>query len=206
MVTASDNFYSRLVAWMKIILPLAALALLSTVFLISQHIDPTKSVPIATIDLAQRAQDQGATNAAFAGVTNSGDEIMVTAITARPDPDDPRLINAEDMTAELQLMSGAVVNVVSDHGTMHQNDLTATLAGNVVMTTTTGYDVRTDHLDARLDALFAESPGPVTGVGPPGDLEAGRMILTNNAETNMAELVFTDGVKLVYLPQPSEKD
>ena len=68
---------------------------------------------------------------------------------------------------------------------------------------TTGYEVNTDRLEARLDVLYAETPGEVTGKGPPGTLEAGRMILTENAETGTAHLRFTDGVKLVYQPQAS---
>ena len=203
-MATTDNFYSRLVAWMKIILPLTALGLLSTLFLISRHIDPTKSIPIAEIDLEQRAQDQGATNAAFAGVTGGGDEVMITAETARPSPDNPRLINAEDVTATMQLVSGTVVTVTSDRGNMDQSDLDASLIGNVNIDTTTGYKVTTERLDTRLDVLHAETPGPVSGVGPPGDLPAGRMVLTGDEETGQAHLVFTDGVKLVYTPQPSE--
>ncbi|KRS11281.1 hypothetical protein XM53_16995 [Roseovarius atlanticus] len=203
-MATTDNFYSRLVAWMKIILPLTALGLLSTLFLISRHIDPTKSIPIAEIDLEQRAQDQGATNAAFAGVTGGGDEVMITAETARPSPENPRLINAEDITATMQLVSGTVVTVTSDRGNMDQSDLDASLIGNVKIDTTTGYKVTTERLDARLDVLHAETPGPVSGVGPPGDLTAGRMVLTGDEETGQAHLVFTDGVKLVYTPQPSE--
>lgn len=203
-MATTDNFYSRLVAWMKIILPLTALGLLSTLFLISRHIDPTKSIPIAEIDLEQRAQDQGATNAAFAGVTGGGDEVMITAETARPSPDNPRLINAEDVTATMQLVSGTVVTVTSDRGNMDQSDLDASLIGNVNIDTTTGYKVTTERLDTRLDVLHAETPGPVSGVGPPGDLTAGRMVLTGDEETGQAHLVFTDGVKLVYTPQPSE--
>ncbi|MGK7753186.1 MULTISPECIES: LPS export ABC transporter periplasmic protein LptC [unclassified Roseovarius] len=203
-MATTDNFYSRLVAWMKIILPLTALGLLSTLFLISRHIDPTKSIPIAEIDLEQRAQEQGATNAAFAGVTRGGDEIMVTAETARPNPQDPRLINAEDVTAEMRLASGSVVTVTSDRADMHQSDLNASLIGDVHVDTTTGYKVRTERLDARLDVLYAETPGQISGTGPPGDLSAGRMVLTGDEETGAAHLLFTDGVKLIYTPQPAE--
>ncbi len=203
-MAATDNFYSRLVAWMKIILPLTALGILSTLFLISRHIDPTKSIPIAEIDLEQRAQEQGATNAAFAGVTRGGDEVKIAADTARPNPDDPRLINAEDVTAEMHLVSGSVVTVTSDRGDMHQSDLNASLIGNVNVDTTTGYKMTTERLDARLDVLYAETPGPVSGKGPPGDLTAGRMVLTGDEETGEAHLVFTDGVKLIYTPQPAE--
>jgi len=203
-MATTDNFYSRLVSWMKIILPLTALGLLSTLFLISRHIDPTKSIPIAEIDLEQRAQDQGATNAAFAGVTRGGDEVMITAETARPAQDDPGLINAEDVTAEMRLKSGSVVTVTSDRGAMHQSDLNASLMGDVHIATTTGYEITTERLNAKLDVLYAETPGKVSGTGPPGDLTAGRMILTADEKTGEAHLVFTDGVKLVYTPQPPE--
>ncbi|MDD9725339.1 LPS export ABC transporter periplasmic protein LptC [Roseovarius sp. SK2] len=203
-MAATDNFYSRLVAWMKIILPLTALGILSTLFLISRHIDPTKSIPIAEIDLEQRAQEQGATNAAFAGVTRGGDEVKIAADTARPAPDDPRLINAEDVTAEMHLVSGSVVTVTSDRGDVHQSDLNASLIGNVNVDTSTGYKMTTERLDARLDVLYAETPGQVSGKGPPGDLTAGRMVLTGDEETGEAHLVFTDGVKLIYTPQPAE--
>ena len=71
---------------------------------------------------------------------------------------------------------------------------------------TAGYDIRTELLNTRIDELYAESPGRVVGTGPPGDLDAGRMILTNDADTGDAQLLFTDGVKLVYTPQPPEDD
>ena len=203
-MATTDNFYSRLVAWMKIILPLAALGLLSTIFLISRHIDPTKFIPIANIDLEQRARDQGATHAAFAGVTSGGDEVTITAETARPASDDPRLIHAEDVTAEMRLASGGRVTVRSDRGDMHQSNLNASLMGNVHIATTTGYEVTTEQLNARLDVLYAETPGPVSGTGPAGDLNAGRMVLSSDDETGEAHLVFTERVKLVYTPQPSE--
>ncbi len=202
----SDNFYSRLVAWMKIILPLAALGLLSTLFLLSETVDPSQSLPTTTIDLAERAARQGATNTTFAGVTTRGDEIRVTTVTASPRPDNPQLIEAQDVQARFNLISGAIVDVVSDTGALHHGDLTATLEGNVNVVSTTGYSVNTARLDARLDELYAETPGAVSGTGPPGDLVAGRMVLTENPDTQSAYLHFTDGVKLIYLPQATEEE
>jgi lipopolysaccharide export system protein LptC len=200
-----SNFHSRLVAWMKIILPLAALGLLSTLFLISRNFDPTKSIPVAEIDLEQRAHDLGATNATFAGVTSGGDEVTMAAETARPSRDDTRRIEAEIVTAELRLVSGGVIDISADRADMHQSEYTAVLDGHVDVSTTTGYRIRTERLNTRFDVLFAESPGPIWGDGPPGDLEAGRMVLTSDAETGDAHLLFTDGVKLVYKPQVSEE-
>ncbi|MEM6578759.1 MAG: LPS export ABC transporter periplasmic protein LptC [Pseudomonadota bacterium] len=188
---------------MKIILPLAALGLLSTLFLISETVDPTKSLPITTIDLAARAKSQGATNTTFAGVTQRGDEVKVTSATARPSQSNPQLIEALDIKARFKLISGTFLDVVSDSGELHHGNLTAALEGNVNVTSTIGYTLKTARLDARLDELYAETPGAVHGNGPPGELVAGRMILRQDPETEGAYLRFTDGVKLVYDPQSS---
>lgn len=200
-----DNLYSRLVAWMKIILPLAALGILSTLFLISKTVDPTDSIPLATIDLEQRAQEQGATNPAFAGVTSGGDQVAFQAVRALPDADDPEHLRASDVTARLSLISGTVIDITSDNADMHQTDYTATLEGNVHITTTTGYVVTTDTLWTRIDELYAETPGQVNGDGPPGELTAGKMLLTSNPETGQADLLFTDGVKVIYTPAETKE-
>lgn len=199
------DLHSQLVAWMKIILPLASLGLLSTLFLISTNVDPTKTVPITQIDLEQRAQDLGATKPAFAGMTTGGDQIMVQAQRARPDREDTNRILANEVTAQLLLTSGSVIDISSDHADVHQSKLTATLDGNVDVITTTGYKIDTDRLFTRLDQLHAETPGPVEATGPPGDLTAGRMLLTSDEQTGMAHLLFTDGVKLIYTPRGSDE-
>ncbi len=203
-MTLGEDFYSRLVAWMKIILPLAALGLLSTLFLISRTIDPTQK-PITEIDLEQRAQEQGATKPTFAGVTSGGDQVGFTAARARPDPRDPERLIADDVQAELRLVRGTIIDITSEHGDMHQSNFTAALNGDVVVETTTGYSVLTDQLNSRFDILYAETPGPVEGYGPPGDITAGKMLLTSDEETGHAELLFTEGVKLIYTPQSSKE-
>ena len=200
-----DNLYSRVIAWMKIILPLASLGILSTLFLISRTIDPTASIPVAKIDLEKRAQELGATNPSFAGMTDNGDEVAFQSKRARPDPDDPEHLLATDVTARINLKSGGVVDITSDNADMHQEDLTATLEGNVHISTTTGYVMTTETLWTRLDEVYAETPGHVEGEGPPGDLTAGKMLLSTNAETGETELLFTQGVKLIYSPRETKE-
>ncbi|MRU15610.1 LPS export ABC transporter periplasmic protein LptC [Roseovarius sp. A21] len=197
----ADNFHSRLVAWMKIILPLLALGLLSTLFLISRTVDPTKNIPITSIDLEQRADDLGATNPSFAGVTNRGDQISVRADQAKPDANDPEHLMARTVVAQLRLTSGTVIDITSNRAEMNQGTLTANLEGAVHVVTTNGYDLTTERLNTRLDRLFAETPGPVQGAAPVGTIEAGRMLLQTNDDSGAAHLLFTDGVKLLYTPQ-----
>ena len=49
-----DNLHSRLVYWLKITLPLVALMILSSVFLLSRSIRPEDAIPFAEVDIADR--------------------------------------------------------------------------------------------------------------------------------------------------------
>jgi lipopolysaccharide export system protein LptC len=196
-----DNTYSRFVAWMKIILPMAALATLATLFLISERFDPATTLPIAEIDLQQRAQDQGANNATFAGVTESGDEVVMRTEQARPVPGEERLIDAEIVEGEMRLKDGTEITMRAQEGLLNQSRYMAELSGDVAFDTSTGYRMRSEFMTARLDTLYAESPGPVTGVAPGGDLSAGRMVLQMDSGEAEPYLLFTGGVKLIYRPE-----
>ena len=88
-----------------------------------------------------------------------------------------------------------------------QDAMTAALSGGGRITTSTGYTVETERLDARLDVLDARSAGPVRATGPIGSLQAGGMQLRHNDVTDTAEMLFTGGVVLVYRPRtPGETD
>ena len=200
-----DNLHSRLVAWMKIALPLAALGMLSTLFLISDTYDPSEPLPVAGIDLQQRAHDQGATNATFAGVTRQGHEVVVRTAKSRPSEQDSRQFIAENVAARFALASGTRVDIAARRGEMNQARASAALSGGVTVATTTGYTVRTERLDADFDRLHAESAGPIEGTAPAGELTAGRMVLQADADTDAVHLLFTDGVKLIYHPRTSEE-
>ncbi|MDU8927828.1 hypothetical protein RXV86_10575 [Alisedimentitalea sp. MJ-SS2] len=207
-----DNFYSRMVAWLKVLLPLAALALLSTLFLFSRNIDPTTTIPFTTIDLTERARDERITAPEFAGVTEQGHRIEFHAASAKPDLESPSRASAEVLDARIDLTSGAVITFQSKGGVIDDEADRATLTGDVVVQSSTGYEVHTDALISGMRAIFAETPGPITGTGPPGDFTAGRMLMTDMAETGAESdgepaihLLFTDGVKLLYDPaKPKE--
>ncbi len=196
----ADNLYSQIVAGMKILLPLAALGLLSTLFLISRTVDPSKSAMVADIDLEQRAQDLGVTNPRFTGVTSQGDEILFAAARALPDRASSERLIATNVTAQMRLAAGTVIDITSARADMQQQDMTVILQGRVHITTSTGYVIDTEQLDARLDEIYAQTPGKVTATGPLGDLTAGWMLLHNNSATGTPELLFTGGVKLIYRP------
>jgi lipopolysaccharide export system protein LptC len=203
-VVRADNTYSRVVAGIKTLLPLAALGLLSTLFLISDPVDPTAPVPTAPPNLEERARELGATAPSFAGVTDTGDEIVFRAAKARPFPRQPDRVLADDVTAGIRLSGGAGISIRADTADFDSAGRIAGLRGEVLIATTTGYRIETDRLDTHLDRLLATTPGPVSVASPLGNFTAGRMRLHAPGPGGAAELLFSEGVKLIYRPKMAE--
>jgi lipopolysaccharide export system protein LptC len=195
--------YSRLVAWLKVLLPLTALALLSTLFLLSHNIDPVASIPFAQSEVEDRLRGQQLTEPYFSGTTDSGDSVSVAARTMMTESAFDNSVT--ELTARIDLTSGTRVMLFADAGEFNLTGGASNLRGNVVMTTTTGYTLNTDELTANFDTLMVESPGPVSGIGLFGRLDAGKMRLSKDDATENTHLIFTNGVKLVYDPRDSEE-
>jgi len=81
-VRLDDNTYSRVVAWAKVLLPLLALALLSTLFLVARTVDPAQKLPFADIDVDAIAREQRIGAPKFNGVTKEGTAISLSADSA----------------------------------------------------------------------------------------------------------------------------
>ena len=73
--------------------------------------------------------------------------------------------------------------------------------GGVVITTSTGYTLRTAALEAALDRTGLIAPGAVEGDGPGGHLTAGSMELTATGDSpKRYVMVFKNRVRLLYQP------
>ena len=66
-----DNLHSRLVGVLKVLLPLLALAILSTLFLVSRKINPEDAIPYADVDIEDRLRDPKMTGAALSNPLRS---------------------------------------------------------------------------------------------------------------------------------------
>ena len=195
----ADNTYSRFVQIAKIALPLLALSLLSTLFLLSRTINPDDAIPFADIDVEQIAKEQSLAAPKFSGVTSDGSTISVTAEQARPDLTNPRRLSATNVAADILTVSGTQILVLADDALYDGGSNTLALMGRVRFNTSTGYELQTDALEADLEVTRLTAPGPVSGFGPAGTLDAGSMELTGRAGAQL--LHFKNGVKLVYDPR-----
>ena len=86
----------------------------------------------------------------------------------------------------------------------HPNADTIDLIGDVLIDSTTGYRIRSDQLIARLSRVDVTSPGEVNGVGPAGTLKAGKMRITADESGKNVQMLFTNGVKLLYDPKETD--
>ncbi len=201
---ALDNAYSRLVALLKILLPLIALGILATLFLFSRTVDPTRSIPFADTDVQELAREQRIGGLTFSGVTDDGAAITLSAESTGPDPGNAQLVRSREITARITTPAGEDIEVTAAKGTFDAEGRTARLEEGVVVTTSAGYRIETGPITADLENSRLEAEGKVEATGPLGRLTAGRMELTQQAENGPGGdylLVFKNGVKLVYEPK-----
>jgi len=198
----NTNVYSRFVAWVKVLLPLAALAILSTMFLFSRGSNTGGGIPFSKSDIEERAQTPRITGPNFTGVTQNGTALSIQAETATPNPDDARFLAAENLRASIDTPSGTRFDISSDQGLMDGGAQVFTLTGGVQIESSAGVQMTTDILEAALDGAIMQAPGPVAVTGRFGNFHANAMELElAEPDGNTYVLVFKGGVKLIYTPE-----
>lgn len=195
--------YSRLVAFLKVLLPLTALGLLSTLFLLSRSVDPSSTIPFGEAEITERLREGRITGPHYSGTTPGGDQITVTATSAKPGSLGS-LAEADGLRAQIDFSGGGSLRLSAQTGTFDPENDIARFSGDLLIETATGYTLTTDALETRIKGLGARSDGPVEGDSPLGHLQAGQMELTSNNDTNNAHLLFKNGVKLVYDPKDTK--
>ncbi|ASM73862.1 MULTISPECIES: LPS export ABC transporter periplasmic protein LptC [Roseobacteraceae] len=197
------DWYSKLVATLKVLLPLAALALLSTLFLLSRTVDPVSTIPFAEEEVQTRMKGQQITGPFFSGATEAGDSLSFAAGKLTTGADQRN--EATDVTAKVDLAGGTRIDLVADTARLDLPASQMDLSGHVVITTSTGYTITSDVLKANLETATLTSPGQVQAASGIGDLTAGQMVLSSSRSNGPAQLIFTNGVKLVYDPKQTDE-
>jgi lipopolysaccharide export system protein LptC len=165
-----------------------------------------RALPFAQVDVEALAREPRIDMPRYAGMTEDGAALSVTARDVRSDAMGQTRLTARALVAVVETPDGATNQVTADLGEIDRADDALRLAGNVRLTTGAGYVVSTEALVASLDRTHLESPGPVTTRIPGGSLDAGTMRLMldaavpGNVGTGSYVLVFSDGVRMLYTP------
>jgi lipopolysaccharide export system protein LptC len=199
-----DNIHSRVVFWLKIILPLIALVILSTLFLFSRRIDTDDALPYAEVNVEDLARNQRLAAPEYTGVTADGVAVSIRAGVARP-ATGSGVATAEGVSATYDMPGGLRITIEADEGTLDDPNGRLILAGDVGIATSTGYHVTASRLDSALDRTELHSDGAFRAAAPFGAIDAGQLqIRSEDAGRAGYVMVFSGGVKLVY--EPATKD
>lgn len=202
MAGQAGDGWTRLVRFLRIALPLLALALLSTVFLVARHLNPDDAIPYSDVDIADRLREPRMTSPDYAGTTADGADLRVTAETATPEkPETATGAAAQSVQGVLTTPDGVRTDLRSLSAQMDAGGDSVTFDGAVDLATSSGYSVQTDRMVARTDQTELRSLSPVTASGPGTRITAQEMVLTQDrAKPDSYVLVFKGQVKLVYEP------
>lgn len=191
-----DERYSQFVGFLKITLPLAALALMSTVFLFARA--PTTDSVIPYAEIEEIAREPRLSGAQISGVSEDGSVIKLKAREARPNGN---ITTVETMTAAIDTAEGTHIEIRAGAGEINNTDNTARLTGLTRLETSNGYEMETAGLTADLNSGRIVSDGALEIQAPYGSLTAGQLTIETPEGGDGQRMVFQNGVRLVYIPQ-----
>lgn len=193
--------YSRFVQISKVVLPLLALGILSTLFLISRTVE-ISDLPLGS-GIPNLLAEQAMSNPNYTTSTPGGGSVSLSGARARPDLTQPGAFEVSDVRLELQEPDGFGINLRADLGSIPADRTVARFEGNVSLSTNAGLSLETDGIEAAPDLSHVAITKPFTARLPFGEIAAGSLVLSSNINqsgvTNFTAL-FEGGVKLVYTP------
>ncbi len=195
------GLYSRVVAVLKVGLPLVAVGLLASLFLVQSDDRVGDGVVFSPGDVEALGSGLAVTNPIFTGTTRGEDRFRFTAELVQPDAAPPKRALITALAGTLALHDGPEVRVSARTGDLDIPTQRLDLGGDVVITTSDGYRMVTDKatLDLRAGAFVAGDR--VESTGPLGEIVSGSLHIAPAAETGEARrFSFGDGVRLVYDP------
>lgn len=194
-----DHLRSTTIGILKIALPLVALALLSTVFLLAKAPNTDGAIPYAEIE--EIARESRVSSAQISGVSTDGSVFEIIAESARPSA---LGVEVQGLNATVQTRSGVDIFIRAGEGDVNNQTQVAHLTGLTRLDTSNGYQMETMGLRASMDTGRIESDGELEVLTPFGEMTAGRMIIDDAPDGRGQRILFQDGVRLIY--QPKQQD
>lgn len=190
---------------MRLGLPLGAVVLMSTIFLVSVTVDPNRAVVLSGLDPAEITREPRIGGARFAAVGESGTALNIVAVTLRsgidPQQGGPLDLILDAPRGEVTFATGGSATFQAEHGRLDQISDTVVLTGAVELQTSTGYRMTLTSLQSDLGGEEVTGTGPVAGVGPAGQIAAQSVTLrATTPESGAYVLAFVGDVRLLYIP------
>jgi lipopolysaccharide export system protein LptC len=189
--------YSRFVAIAKLVLPLAAAALLALVWAWPNLRGTDLRFRIGFSDLVTReTAGPSMINPRYVGTDKHQQPFAITSDVARLSAADRTSIDLEVPKGDIALNDGTWLMLTAETGVYARTAKTLDLVGGVTLFHDSGYEIRTDSAYVDLEKGTASGDQPVHGQGPFGDLRSEGFILLDKGKV----IHFTGKSKLVIYP------
>lgn len=192
---------TRIVRWLRVLLPLIALAILSTMFLFSRRPETEPQIPYAEVDAEAMAREPRIVAPEYSGVTSDGAELSLQASQAAPAGGEGAA-TASDLRLDWRRPDGLSAELTAPDGRV-ENGIVG-LRGGVRMSTSSGWTLEAPNVDASTDRSRLAASGGVEAMAPFGRVDADRMELVpetdDTQKAGSAVLNFSGGVRLIYQP------
>ena len=185
MAQRGHGIYSRFIGLVKIGLPIFAIILLATVFLVTIDEDFGVDSLVTEEMISELGEDLEIVGPRFSGNTSAGEAYTFTAQKVIPDAAQPNEIKGTGLDGLVQYATGERLHFLAPEAIVNLNDQILNLTGGIELNSSNGSSFRAQGLTAKLDEGEFESQGDVVGQSAMGELEAQKMRVTGSEEGQM---------------------
>ncbi len=183
--------YSFIVRSLRLILPLAALAIVVVVMAWPKMDDSINAIPREDI-IPQKTGRNELINPRFESANASNQQYVITASRAVQSMKDSQLVLLEKPVADIALKIDEKLSAQADRGVYKQESEILVLDGGIHLKHDSGYTMESERLNISLKDNKAWTDRAVTITGPAGTLQSAGM--TTNNQTG--ETIFTGPIRL----------
>ncbi|MEO8531702.1 MAG: hypothetical protein ABI459_10795 [Deltaproteobacteria bacterium] len=194
---AQRDAWSRAVSYAKVLMPLGALAILSTLFLLSRKVDAV--IDLSAFNAADLAQTIA--NPRFAGVSDDGSTFQLAARAANPVASSTDQMKVDDINLSMDLRDGSRIDARATLAFIDMRAKTVVLENKPVITTSNGYDITGDDISISYGDNRVVTATKIAVSGPTGLITADQLTLTDRG-TNASDykMVFSGNVHMTIQP------
>ena len=195
-MASARNSYSRMVAWLKILLPLIALGVLGTVFLFNSNDGFEVGFTFSRADIETLEKGSFIKNPQINGITKKGEPFSLNADEIRPQGDDNNVVVITNLKAEFLFESGDWANITSESALMDVAAQTVWFESGGRLETSDGNVAVVDTLHLLMASGELQGSGIVAN-GPLGRVSADNFRIESSEGENRV-LWFENNVKMQY--------
>jgi len=190
------NSYSRMVAWLKILLPLIALGVLGTVFLFNSKDSFEVGFTFSRADIETLEKGSFIKNPQINGITKKGEPFHLTADEIRPQGNNNNVVVITNLNAEFLFDTGEWAKITSDSALMDVVAQTVWFENGGQLATSDGNIAVVETLHLLIASGELQGSGIVAN-GPLGRISAENFRIESREGENRV-LWFENNVKMRY--------